>query len=74
MALVGEGRFDAMITLRPAWEWDIAAGALIASEAGARVTDRHGSPLTFNSPARQSAGVIAGGSTVHAGILKRLAA
>lgn len=58
LALVAEGRFDAMMTFHPAWEWDIAAGALIAEEAGARVMDRHGAPLTFNSPARQTAGVV----------------
>jgi myo-inositol-1(or 4)-monophosphatase len=73
MALVGEGRFDAMLTLRPAWEWDIAAGALIAEEAGARVSDRHGQPLRFNSIGRQTAGVVAGGSTIHAALLERLA-
>ena len=72
LALVAEGRFDAMITLRPAWEWDIAAGALIAEEAGARVMDRHGGPLTFNSPARQTAGVITGGATVAEALLERL--
>ena len=58
MALVGEGRFDAMVTLRDAWEWDIAAGALIASEAGASVVDRTGTPLAFNSPERMTPGVI----------------
>ena len=73
MALVGEGRFDAMLTLRPAWEWDIAAGALIAEEAGARVTDRHGAALRFNSPARQTAGVVTGGAAIHAGLMARLA-
>ena len=73
MALVGEGRFDAMLTLRPAWEWDIAAGALIAEEAGARVSDRHGQALRFNSTGRQTAGVVAGGSTIHAALLERLA-
>lgn len=73
MALVGEGRFDAMLTLRPAWEWDIAAGALIAEEAGATVTDRHGAALTFNSPARQTAGVIAGAPVVHEKLFARLA-
>ncbi|NNE82199.1 MAG: 3'(2'),5'-bisphosphate nucleotidase CysQ [Silicimonas sp.] len=73
LALVGEGRFDAMITLRPAWEWDIAAGALIASEAGAMVTDRHGQDLTFNSPARQTAGVLTASLNVHADLLKELA-
>ena len=45
-----------MLTLRPAWEWDIAAGALIAAEAGARVTDRHGAALRFNAPHPQTAG------------------
>lgn len=34
LALVAEARFDAMMTLKPAWEWDIAAGSLIAAEAG----------------------------------------
>lgn len=73
MALVGEGRFDAMLTLRPAWEWDIAAGALIAEEAGARVTDRHGAPLSFNSAARQTAGVIAGAPSIHVQLSEQLA-
>lgn len=73
MALVGEGRFDAMITLRPAWEWDIAAGALIAAEAGATVTDSHGEALTFNSASRQTAGVIAAGQDVHGALRQRLA-
>ncbi|MEM7719658.1 MAG: 3'(2'),5'-bisphosphate nucleotidase CysQ [Pseudomonadota bacterium] len=73
MALVGEGRFDAMLTLRPAWEWDIAAGALIAAEAGARATDRHGQTLVFNSPSRQTAGVVAGGVGLHGALLNRLA-
>ncbi len=72
MSLVAEGRFDAMITLRPAWEWDIAAGALLATEAGATVTDRSGNPLLFNSPARQTAGVIAAGASLHQGLLSAL--
>ncbi len=72
MALVGEGRFDAMLTLRPAWEWDIAAGSLIAEEAGAVVTDRHGGALAFNSRARQTAGVIAGGPALHKALSDRL--
>ncbi len=72
LALVAEGRFDAMITLRPAWEWDIAAGALIAEEAGASVMDRHGGTLTFNSPARQTAGVITGGPIVADALLEQL--
>ncbi len=73
MALVAEGRFDAMMTLRPAWEWDIAAGALLVAEAGGEVTDRRGRSLTFNSPARQTEGVVTAGGAVHAALLSGLA-
>ena len=72
LALVGEGRFDAMLTLRPAWEWDIAAGALIATEAGAAVSDRHGKALTFNSMARQTAGVVTAAARLHPQIIGAL--
>ncbi|MCU0829440.1 MAG: hypothetical protein MUE52_19150 [Tabrizicola sp.] len=50
LCLAAEGRFDGMLTLRDAWEWDIAAGSLIAEKAGAVVTDRHGMGLRFNTP------------------------
>ncbi|MBC7143099.1 MAG: 3'(2'),5'-bisphosphate nucleotidase CysQ [Rhodobacteraceae bacterium] len=59
LCLVAEGRFDAMLTLRPTWEWDIAAGDLIARQAGARVTDRTGRAIAYNSPDPRAAGVIA---------------
>ena len=65
LSLVGQGRFDGMLTLRPAWEWDIAAGSLIASEAGAVVTDAQGAPLKFNSPAAKTPGVIAANADLH---------
>lgn len=66
LCLVAEGRFDAMLTLRPAWEWDIAAGSLIAARAGARVTDRRGEALSFNTAGARSDGVVAAGSVVWA--------
>ncbi|MCW3783828.1 3'(2'),5'-bisphosphate nucleotidase CysQ [Defluviimonas salinarum] len=59
LCLVAEGRYDAMLTLRPSWEWDIAAGDLIARQAGATVTDRKGLPLRFNAADPRTAGVIA---------------
>ncbi len=73
MALVAEGRFDGMITLRDAWEWDIAAGTLIATEAGASVIDRHGAPLSFNSPGRKTAGVISGAEALAKSVVEALA-
>lgn len=73
LCLVAEGRFDAMLTLRPTWDWDIAAGALIVTEAGAVVTDADGRPLRFNSPTASSAGAIAAPVDLHAAIINRLA-
>lgn len=61
LCLVAEARFDAMMTLRPTWEWDIAAGALIVIEAGGQVVDRKGKQLKFNNKTPQVDGVIAGG-------------
>ncbi|UWQ95986.1 3'(2'),5'-bisphosphate nucleotidase CysQ [Rhodobacteraceae bacterium M385] len=69
MSLVGEGRFDAMMTFRPTWEWDIAAGALIIAEAGGIVTDSFGLPLRFNGPSAQVDGVLTGSASVHQALL-----
>ena len=73
MALVAQGRYDAMLTVFPAWEWDIAAGDLILREAGAAVSDRAGAPLVFNRPTPRANGVVAGSGTVHGAILEQLA-
>jgi len=50
LAWVAEGKLDASITLsnKP---WDMAAGVIIAREAGAQVIDRDGSPYTLDSTA-----------------------
>lgn len=72
LSLVANGRFDGMITLRPSWEWDIAAGALIAQEAGATVTDQLGAPLRYNNPHPQVPGVLAAGPQLHADLAARL--
>jgi len=72
LSLVAEGRYDAMFTFRPSWEWDIAAGALILQEAGAVATDKTGGPLTFNNPHPQCNGVLAAGPALHAALLQRL--
>ncbi|MEM6407677.1 MAG: 3'(2'),5'-bisphosphate nucleotidase CysQ [Pseudomonadota bacterium] len=73
LSLVAQGRFDAMLTLRPCWEWDIAAGALLVRRAGGHASDMLGNPLTFNTGGAQTHGCVAAGSGVHAKILDRLA-
>lgn len=72
LCLIAEGRFDGMVTLRDAWEWDIAAGDLICREAGAIITDRHGALLEFNNKVPQQPGVLAASPGVHAGFLSHL--
>lgn len=72
LSLVAEGRYDAMFTFRPSWEWDIAAGSLIAAEAGARTSDRTGAPLVFNNAHPQTDGVIVGSAGVWGDVVARL--
>lgn len=72
LCLVADGSFDGMMTFRPSWEWDIAAGALIASEAGAVVTDQTNRPLRFNNSHPQVPGVLVAGPELHAGLAARL--
>lgn len=50
MAKLAAGEADAWLEGRTINEWDVAASALIVTEAGGTVTDRHGAPLTFNKP------------------------
>ncbi len=72
LALVAEGRYDAMLTLRPTWEWDIAAGVLLCEEAGARTSDRFGAPLIFNNPEPRLPGIVAAGTALHGGVASAL--
>ena len=72
LCLVADGSADAMFSFRETWEWDIAAGALIAAEAGAVVSDGRGAPVGFNRPWPGVPGVIAAGPAVHSSILARV--
>lgn len=72
LCLVAEGRHDAMITFRPAWEWDIAAASLIAQQGGACVTDTGGAPLRFNQADPRAAGVITAPPALHRALMARI--
>lgn len=71
LSLVAQGRYDGMITLRPSWEWDIAAGSLILQEAGAVATDQTGATLRFNNAVPQVNGVIAATPAIHSALMDR---
>ncbi len=68
MALVAAGKADAVISLEPKNEWDVAAGALLVEAAGGVVTDADGHPMQFNRRDTLIDGVIAAGPNTHAAI------
>lgn len=73
IAMVAAGQADLLATLRWGAEWDIAAAALIAAEAGARVTDALGLPLQFNKPEPTAFGVLASAPGLHRAAVDHLA-
>lgn len=72
LCLAAEGRHDGMLTLRDTWEWDIAAGSLIATRAGAMVTNRHGTALRFNTETALSKGVLTFPQLLHGQVMAHL--
>lgn len=72
LCLAAEGQADAMLTLRPTWEWDSAAGSLIAGAAGCEICDRFGQTLQFNREDPRSAGLIAAPPGLMQGLLRGL--
>lgn len=72
LSLVADGSFDGMLTLRPTWEWDVAAGTIILEEAGAVVSDKNGNPLRYNNHDPRLAGVVAGNVKLHEQVTQAL--
>jgi myo-inositol-1(or 4)-monophosphatase len=72
IAMVAAGEADLVATLRWGFEWDIAAAALIAEEAGATVSGALGQPLAFNTASGEAFGVLAATPGIHAAAVDRL--
>ena len=72
IAMVAAGEADLAATLRWGFEWDIAAAALIAAEAGAAVSGALGQPLAFNSASGEAFGVLVAAPAIHAAAVERL--
>lgn len=73
MSLVAAGAFDAALAISPKWDWDVCAGALIAEEAGAKVSDHRGRPYQFNRRDPRQASLLCCAPGLHALILNRCA-
>jgi myo-inositol-1(or 4)-monophosphatase len=72
IAMVADDRADLVATLRWGFEWDIAAAALIAREAGAQVSDAFGNPLAYNKHDPRDFGVLVCSPGIHAAAVQRL--
>ena len=72
MVLVACGKADATVAFTPKSDWDVAAAQLIASEAGATVTNLHGATPSYDGETTTGLGVICAGKTLHALLLARI--
>ncbi|MEW4467305.1 3'(2'),5'-bisphosphate nucleotidase CysQ [Parasphingorhabdus sp. JC815] len=72
MAMVADNRADLVASIRWGHEWDIAAAHVIASEAGALVSDALGHELHYNSEHGKAFGVLCTAPEIHDAAAKRL--
>lgn len=69
ICLVASGTADATIAFTPKSDWDVAAAALVATEAGAVFTNIRGETPHFDMESTSGLGVICAGPTLHALLL-----
>ena len=72
MALVACGQADATVAFTPKSDWDVAAAQLIASEAGAVVTNLHGIAPSYDGETTSGLGIICAGKGLHALLLAKV--
>jgi len=72
LALVAEGKFDAVLSLTAKNDWDLAAGDLMVNEAGGRVIAPGGETLTYNNAAPLQRGVLSAGPALHVKLKEQL--
>lgn len=73
IAMVADDRADLVATLHWGFEWDVAAAALIAREAGAETSDAFGRPLAYNKHDPRDFGLLVCSPAIHAAAVERLA-
>jgi 3'(2'), 5'-bisphosphate nucleotidase len=75
VGLIIERQCDLYVHLSPRTkQWDTCAPEVILTEAGGRLTDLFGYPLSYNSPDVQNRnGIVASNGAAHASVISRLA-
>ena len=72
MALVSSGQFDSMMALNTKSDWDIAAGDLLITESGGKVTDHKGNQLIYNLKKYIKKSIIGTCEGLHDKIIERV--
>ncbi len=70
LALVASGEIDGAFARGGACEWDLAAADLILMEAGCRITDCKGEPLTYNKEKVRMPALVAARKDSHDKIME----
>jgi len=73
IALVASGEADATVSFTPKSDWDLAAAQLIATEAGAKISNLRGNDFRYDQKSTTEFGVICAGPNLYALLLDRVA-
>lgn len=73
LALTASGQADGLVAVRPKNDWDLAAGHLIVTEAGGRLSSPDGATLSYDGESHRQPAPIAAGPALHALLLEQLA-
>ena len=71
-AMVTSGELDGVVSTGPKYDWDLAAGDLLVTEAGGVVTGIHREALVYNRASRQQSGLVAASASRHKAIAEQL--
>jgi myo-inositol-1(or 4)-monophosphatase len=72
LTMVACDRADLVATVRWGYEWDVAAAHLIATEAGAKISNAMGDPLRYNKPDPCDFGLVCSAPAIHSDAVRRL--
>jgi myo-inositol-1(or 4)-monophosphatase len=73
LTMIACDRADLVATIRWGYEWDVAAAHLIATEAGAKISNAFGQPLRYNKADPRDFGLVCSSPAIHEAALARLA-
>lgn len=66
LCMIADKSADILVAFGPKNDWDVAAGVLLAQEAGARVTTERGVKMKFNNTHPSQQGIVAADPRRHA--------